>query len=50
MSNDSIIIFDLGGVVFDCDHMIVCNALAAHSSLSLSEIYRRIFLTDLEER
>lgn len=45
-----LIIFDLGKVLLDFDHMNSCRELARFSSYSPEEIYKEIFVLGLEEK
>jgi len=47
-SNIKTVIFDLGKVIVDFDHMIICTKLARHSPLSPDKIYESIFTFGLE--
>ena len=51
-SNSSIkaIIFDLGKVIVDFDHFIVCRKLALYSPCSPEQVYEKIFTSCLEEQ
>ncbi len=42
------ILFDLGNVVANFDHQIVCRKLASAASLTSEEVYSRIFTAGLE--
>lgn len=44
-----LIIFDLGKVMLDFDHMDSCRELAGFSCYSPAEIYEGIFISELEE-
>ena len=44
------IIFDLGKVIVDFDHMIFCHNASLHCDLNPDEIYRKIFHAGLEKR
>ncbi len=44
------IIFDLGKVIVDFDHMVFCRNASLHCDLSPDEIYRKIFHAGLEKR
>lgn len=44
-----IIIFDLGGVILEFDHMIVCKKLSSFSNFSYDEVYNIIFESALNE-
>lgn len=43
-----VIIFDLGNVILNFDHMIICRKLASLSSLSPEQVYEIIFKSGLE--
>lgn len=47
--NKKMIIFDLGGVVLQFDHMITSKKLADFSKYSSDEIYKKIFNSDLNK-
>lgn len=42
------VLFDIGGVLLDFDHMKSCRALGARSGLEPKEVYRRLFKSGLE--
>ena len=42
------VLFDIGGVLLDFDHMKSCTQLAAISGLTPDEVYRRLFKSGLE--
>jgi putative hydrolase of the HAD superfamily len=44
-----LIIFDLGKVLLDFDHLDSCRRLSKYTSFSSSEIYKEIFLSGLEK-
>ncbi len=43
-----LIIFDLGKVIVDFDHMMICKKLAGHSRLEPDQIYEIIFNSGIE--
>ncbi|MEW6095247.1 MAG: HAD family phosphatase [bacterium] len=43
-----LIIFDLGNVILNFDHMIICKKLSKLSKFPLQEVYERIFSSGLE--
>jgi FMN phosphatase YigB (HAD superfamily) len=42
------VIFDIGGVLLDFDHMRACRALAEQCSLVAEEVYEKVFTSGLE--
>lgn len=49
-SDTTTIIFDLGKVIVDFDHMSVCERLATRCVLGPGDIYKQIFTSGLEAR
>lgn len=47
-NNIKVIIFDLGKVIVDFDHMLICTKLAKHSPFELDRIYDIIFDSGFE--
>jgi putative hydrolase of the HAD superfamily len=45
-----VIIFDLGKVIVDFDHFVICRKLARYCTVTPNEIYRKIFRSGLEEQ
>jgi len=43
------IIFDLGKVIVDFDHMVFCRSASLHCDLNPDEIYGKIFLSGIEK-
>ncbi len=43
------VIFDLGRVVVDFDHSVICARIAEHSPFSAAELYDRFFTSGLEQ-
>jgi len=44
------VVFDLGRVIADFDHMKSCRSLSSFSDLSPEQIYQKIFKSNLEKR
>ncbi len=43
-----VIIFDLGKVIVDFDHFVICRRLSRYCTFTPNEIYRKIFTSGLE--
>ena len=43
-----VIIFDLGKVIVDFDHFVICRRLSRYCTFTANEIYRKIFTSRLE--
>ena len=50
MNSNKIILFDLGKVIFDFDHMIAAAKMSVHCSLTKEEIYNLFFDSDLTDK
>ena len=48
-NNKKVIIFDLGGVIFKFNHMIICKRLSKASGISPKDVYKIIFNNGVEK-
>ncbi|TAN63451.1 HAD family phosphatase [bacterium] len=48
MTRPSGVIFDIGGVLIDFDHMLICERLAKDCGLTPADVYAKIFTSGIE--